>query len=64
MTIWVCLEMIRQRISNEKGAEIVEWVLWVGGIAILAGVLYTTVSGALQNTVNTVVRGISPISSS
>jgi hypothetical protein len=31
------LEMLRQRIDNEKGAEIVEGVRWVGGIAILAG---------------------------
>ena len=60
-----CLvEMLQQRVNNEKGAEIVEWVLWVGGIAILAGALYLAVSGALQNTVNSVLNGITPISSS
>ena len=58
------VEMLQQRVNNEKGAEIVEWVLWVGGIAILAGALYLAVSGALTNTVNTVLNGINPISSS
>ena len=58
------LAMLRQRVNNETGAEIVEWVLWVGGIAILASVLYVTVSGSLQNTVKTIVGGITPISSS
>ena len=57
-------QTVRQLVKNEKGAEIVEWVLWVGGIAILAGTLYVTVSGALSNTVNTIVGGITPISSS
>ena len=58
------IEMVRQRLSNEKGAEIVEWVLWVGGIAILAGTLYTVVSGALTNTVGNIVHGITGVSSS
>jgi Flp pilus assembly pilin Flp len=57
-------QAVRQLVSNEKGAEIVEWVLWVGGIAILAGTLYVTVSGALSGTVNNIVGNISPISSS
>ena len=58
------LQAVKLLIDNEEGAEIVEWVLWVGGIAILAGVLYLTVSGSLQNTISTIVGGISPISSS
>ena len=57
------LETLRQHVNNEKGAEIVEWVLWVGGIAILAGTLYTVVSGALTNTVRTVVGGITGVAS-
>ena len=52
------LEMLQRRINNEKGAEIVEWVLWVGGIAILAGTLYTVVSGALTTTVTKIVGGV------
>src|SRR5262249_29403111 len=58
------LRTLGQQVNNEKGAEIVEWVLWVGGIAILAGALYVVVSVALTNTVNTVVGGITSISSS
>ena len=58
------VEMLEQRISNEKGAEIVEWVLWVGGIAILAGTLYTVVSGALTNTITNIVGGITGVTGS
>ena len=56
--------MLRQRVNNEKGAEIVEWVLWVGGIAILAGTLYTVVSGALTNTITNIVGGITGVTGS
>jgi hypothetical protein len=58
------IDLLRQRVSNEKGAEIVEWVLWVGGIAILAGTLYTVVSGALTNTVTNIVGGITGVTGS
>ena len=60
----ILIETLRQRVSNETGAEIVEWVLWVGGIAILAGTLYNVVSGTLTNTVTTIVHGITVVSSS
>ena len=33
---------------NEQGAEVVEWVLWVGGIAVLAGAMYSIVGTALS----------------
>jgi hypothetical protein len=56
--------LLRQRIGNERGAEIVEWVLWVGGIAILAGTLYTVVSGALSNTVTNIMGGITGVTGS
>ena len=56
--------MLRQRVNNEKGAEIVEWVLWVGGIAILAGTLYTVVSGALTNTITNIVSNITGVTGS
>ena len=62
--VWYAMELLRARVNNEKGAEIVEWVLWVGGIAILAGTLYTVVSGALTNTVTNIVGGIKGVSSS
>jgi len=56
--------LLQQRIGNERGAEIVEWVLWVGGIAILAGTLYTVVSGALSNTVTNIMGGITGVTGS
>ena len=58
------IELIRQRFGNEKGAEIVEWVLWVGGIAILAGTLFTIVSGQVTNVATNIIGGITGVSSS
>jgi hypothetical protein len=49
-------------VNNEEGAEVVEWVLWVGGIALLAGVIYTVISGALSSKANDIIQGISPVS--
>jgi hypothetical protein len=50
-------------VNNEQGAEVVEWVLWVGGIAALAGVIYTVVSGALSGKTNDIMNTITPLSS-
>ena len=58
------LETIQQQVSGEQGAEIVEWVLWVGGIAILAGTLYTVVSGALGNLATNIISGMGAITGS
>jgi hypothetical protein len=38
-------------------------VLWVGGIAALASVIYTVVSGSLQDKVNTIMNTVAPLSS-
>ena len=57
-------ERLRQNTNNERGAEIVEWVLWVGGIALLAGAMYTLLSGELTNLATTIITGMSPISGS
>ena len=50
-------------VSNEKGAEVVEWVLWVGGIAVLAGVIYGVVSSGLSTKANAIMNSISPVTS-
>lgn len=60
----VYIDLLKARIGNEKGAEIVEWVLWVGGIAVLAGTLYVVVSGALEDTVGDIVGGITGVTGS
>ena len=52
------------KINNEEGAEVVEWVLWVGGIAVLAGVIYTAVSGSLGNKTNDIMNTINPVTGS
>ena len=51
------------KVNNEEGAEVVEWVLWVGGIAVLAGAIYTVVSGALSSKTNDIMNTIAPVAS-
>ena len=58
------IERLRQDTNNERGAEIVEWVLWVGGIALLAGAMFTLLSGQLTNLATTIITGMSPVSGS
>ena len=49
--------------DNEKGAEVVEWVIWVGGIAVLAGVIYSVVNSALSAKINDIINSIGPAAS-
>jgi hypothetical protein len=51
------------RVNNEQGAEVVEWVLWVGGIAALAGVIYGVVSSTLSAKTNSIMNTINPVAS-
>ena len=51
------------KVNNEKGAEVVEWVLWVGGIAVLAGVIYGVVNTALSTKTNAIMNTITPVAS-
>ena len=50
-------------VNNEQGAEVVEWVLWVGGIAVLAGVIYAVVSSGLSTKTNEIMNSIAPVTS-
>jgi len=58
------LDLLGERIGNEQGAEIVEWVLWVGGIAVLASAMYTVLSGALTTVATNIIAGMGSISGS
>ena len=58
------IERLRQNTNDERGAEIVEWVLWVGGIALLAGAMYTLLSGQLTSLATTIINGMGPVSGS
>ena len=53
------LDKLREWCGNERGAEIAEWVLWVGGIALLAGAIYLAVAGQLPGAVGNIMSGIS-----
>ena len=50
---------LRQWVTNERGAEVAEWVLWAGGLALLAGGIYLVVAGGLPTAVANVMSGIS-----
>ena len=51
-------------VNNEKGAEVVEWVLWVGGIAVLAGAIYAVVNTALSTKTTDIMNTIAPVTGS
>ena len=57
-------QRLRRQVDDEKGAEIVEWVMWVGGIAVLAGAMYLIVSTKLTSTIQNIIGGLGPLSSS
>jgi hypothetical protein len=57
------LALMVLRVDNEKGAEVVEWVIWVGGVAVLAGVIYGVVSSALSSKTNDIMNLIAPVGS-
>ena len=59
-----CVDLLRRNMTDEAGAEVVEWVLWVGGLAMLAAALYGIVSGTLTNTIGNIIGGVTGISSS
>jgi hypothetical protein len=41
------LDSIWQSVNNANGAEVVEWIFWVGGLAIVTAILYASVSATL-----------------
>jgi hypothetical protein len=52
------------KINNEEGAEVVEWVLWVGGIAVLAGAIYAVVNNSLSTKTTDIMNSIAPVTGS
>ena len=59
----VYAKMLADRIGNEQGAEVVEWVLWIGGIVVLGGIVLTALTGAIGPKVNAIINTIQPLSS-
>ena len=56
-------KVLASRINNEKGAEIVEWVLWVGGMVVLGGIVLAALSGSIGGKVDDIINTIAPLSS-
>ena len=52
------LRTVVRHVDNQTGAEIAEWVLWVGGIALIAGTIYSLVSTQLGNTAVNIISGL------
>ena len=48
----------RWTVENEQGAEIAEWVIWTGGLAITAGALYTAIAMALPSAMQNIVGSL------
>ena len=42
---------IWQRLNDETGSEVVEWVLWVGAIVITLSAVFISVSGGVTQAV-------------
>jgi hypothetical protein len=53
------LQAVVRHVRDQRGAEIAEWVLWVGGVALLAGVIYTVLSGQLNSTASNILSNLS-----
>lgn len=52
------LESLRRRIDNEKGAELVEWAIWIGAIAVVAAAVWTGLGPAISGKVSSVISSI------
>lgn len=46
--------LVRRVIRDERGAEMVEWVLWVGGIALVV----VAVTGAIETPITDKIKAI------
>lgn len=46
-----------RRTRNDKGAELVEWSIWVGVIAVVAATAGTAIGPPLINLVSTMLGG-------
>jgi prolipoprotein diacylglyceryltransferase len=56
-------KVLASRINNEKGAEIVEWVLWVGGMVVLGGIVLAALTGSIGSKVDEIINTIAPLTS-
>ena len=49
---------LQQLIGNEKGAELVEWAIWVGALAVVATAVAAGIGTPIINAVSGIVAGI------
>jgi Flp pilus assembly pilin Flp len=45
-------------IRDERGAEMVEWVLWVGGIAVVVVAVTTAISTPIQDKITAIINAL------
>ena len=50
--------LVRQVIRDERGAEMVEWVLWVGGIAIVVVAVTTAIKQPIIDHVTAIIAAL------
>jgi Flp pilus assembly pilin Flp len=53
------LQFVKERVvRDERGAEMVEWVLWVGGIAIIVVAITTAMQPIILGKVTAVLNAL------
>ena len=50
--------LLQRVVRDERGAEMVEWVLWVGGIAIVVVAVTTAISTPIQTKIIAIINAL------
>ena len=52
------LKKVRSLVNNEKGAELVEWAIWVGAVAAAAVAIGATMQTTLSTVMDTLLNSL------
>jgi Flp pilus assembly pilin Flp len=50
--------LVRRVIRDQRGAEMVEWVLWVGGIAVVVVAVTTAIQTPIQARIIAIINAL------
>lgn len=54
----VQFEVLRKIVGSEKGAELVEWAIWVGAIAVVAAAASAGLGPAISGAIGGIISAI------
>ena len=63
MYLEILRQIIRRYTGNERGAELVEWAIWVGAVAVAAVAVGSLIQTPLSNAVGNVLNNLQTSSS-